>query len=142
MKKIAAVEEARALMTQAADWGLWKWLLEETRVQEVADRATTALANADKRVKAGWSDKLKKAYAESQDGRKTIGVASELRTTARRIKEAYDKGQRARVEAEETFEEAERTMSTQMAREGARKALESYDLREQAIRKAEAAEKK
>ena len=143
MKKIAAVEEARAVMTEAADWGLWKWLLEKTRVQEVADRATAALINADRRAKAGWSNELKQLYASFEDRQKANGaadgIAPALRIRARKIKEAYDKGQRARVHAENLFKEAERKMSTEMAREGARKALESYDLREQAIRKAEAA---
>jgi hypothetical protein len=37
------------------------------------------------------------------------------------------------------FAEAERRMSAAMARDAARKTLESYDLREKAIRKAEAA---
>jgi len=45
----------------------------------------------------------------------------------------------ARDEAEPFFDEAERCMSTSMAKKGALKAIESYDLREKAIRKAEAA---
>jgi len=142
MKKIAAVEEARAVMSEAADWGLWKWLLEKSRVQEIADRATAALANADKRVKASWSEELKKAYAGLEEGRKGNGIAPHLRLAAQKVKAAYEKGQRARMEAEETFEQAERTMSTEMARVGARKALESYDLREGAIRRAEEAGKR
>jgi len=144
MKKISAVEEARAVMTAAADWGLWKWLLEKGRVQEIADRATAALASADKKVKENWSVELKKAYAElahAQAGRSAENSAPEPRLAAKRVKQAYEKGQRARVDAEETFKEADRRMSTEMAREGARKALESYDLRERAIRKAEEAGK-
>jgi flavodoxin len=153
MRKLPAVEQARAVMTEGMEWGLWRWLLEKGRVQEIADRATAALAEADRKVKATWSDDLKTAYKELVDREKpkrarhqeedpkteTPNLAPEVRLTARKVKEAYDEGQRARVEAEDTFEEAERRMSTDLAREGARKALKSYDLREHAIRKAEAA---
>ena len=145
MKKLAAVEEARAVMIEAADWGVWKWLLEKSRVQEIADRATSALAKADSRAKAGWSEELKKAYEELGNHPKgngtANGIAPELRLVAQKVKAAYEKGQRARVDAEQTFREADRRMSTDRAREGARKALESYDLRERAIRKAEEAGK-
>ena len=44
----------------------------------------------------------------------------------------------ARLDAEDTFDEAERRLSAGMAREGARKAIESWELREKSIRKAEA----
>ena len=147
MRKLAAVEEARAVMTEGMEWGVWKWLLEKGRVQEIADRATAALHEADRKVKAAWSDELKTAYKELVEqerpkrGRRQekdpegVNIAPE----AKKVKQAYDEGQRARVDAEDTFEEAERRMSTDLAREGARKALESYDLRERAIRKAESA---
>jgi hypothetical protein len=46
--------------------------------------------------------------------------------------------QKATDDAEVMFAEAERKMSASLAREAAKKALESYDLREKAIRKAEA----
>ncbi|HYL11830.1 MAG TPA: hypothetical protein VEV41_02280, partial [Terriglobales bacterium] len=59
--------------------------------------------------------------------------------TAKRVKEADDKAEHCRLDAEDTFDEAERRFSADMAREGARKALKTYDLREAAIRKAEAA---
>ena len=55
------------------------------------------------------------------------------------VKEADDTAETKRLDAEDAFDEAERRMSTAMAREGARKALETYDLHEKAIRKAEAA---
>jgi hypothetical protein len=57
----------------------------------------------------------------------------------RGVKEADDVAETKRLDAEDTFDEAERRLSTDMAREGARKALETYDLHEAAIRKAEAA---
>lgn len=150
MRKLTAVEEARSVMTEAMDWGMWRWLLEKGRVQEIADRATAVLADTDRRVKAQWDDELKRAYQELVEEEKpkrtqqkevheAHDITSELRLAAKKVKKAYDEGQRARVDAEETFDEAERRMSTDLARVGCRKALESYDLRERAIRKAEAA---
>jgi hypothetical protein len=43
------------------------------------------------------------------------------------------------MDAEDTFDEAEKKLSTRLAREGCRKAIDSWDLHEQAIRKSEAA---
>jgi len=40
--------------------------------------------------------------------------------------------------AEETFDEAERQLSTRLAREGCEKAIRAWDLKEKAISKAEA----
>ncbi|HXZ41351.1 MAG TPA: hypothetical protein VEG68_11485 [Terriglobales bacterium] len=151
MRKLAVVEEARTVMTEGMEWGLFRWLLEKGRVQQMADRATAALAEADKKVKATWSDELKKAYDELVDQEKhkrahrqekdpkSHDIPPEIRLTAKKVKEAYDEGQRARVDAEDTFDEAERRMSTDLARVGCRKALDSYHLREHAIRMAEAA---
>ena len=66
-------------------------------------------------------------------------IDPEVLATVRDVKEADDEAETKRLDAEDTFERAERTMSTAGAREGARKALETYDLHEKAIRKAEAA---
>jgi hypothetical protein len=148
MTKLTAVEQARAVMMEAADWGAFRWLLEKGRVQEIADRATAALAAADRRVKQAWGDDLKRAYTalvqqdKSSCDRKKKGlqdIPPELTRLARSVKEAYDEGQRARVQAEGTFDEAERQMSPDLARVGCQQALQSYDLRERAIRTAEAA---
>jgi hypothetical protein len=154
MRKLPAVEDARAIMTEAMDWSVWRWLLEKSRVREVADRATAALDRADKRAKAAWSEELKNAYSElvngdarlkgNPDGGTTVredcdSVRPEIRLTAKRIKQADDQAERARLDAEDTFDEAERQMNTSLAREGACKALRTYDLREKAIAKSEAA---
>jgi hypothetical protein len=153
MRKLPAVEEARAVMTEGMDWGVWRWLLEKRRVREIADQATAALDEADRKVKATWSDDLKKAYQELVDQEKpkrghrresdrkpgTDSISPEIRLTAKRVKEADDEAERTRLDAEDTFDEADRRMSTDLAREGCRKALETYDLRESAIRKSEAA---
>ena len=62
MRKLPAVEEARAIMTEGMEWGVWKWLLEKKRVRAIADEARAALDEFEMRVKATWSDDLKIAY--------------------------------------------------------------------------------
>lgn len=151
MKKLSAVEDARAIMTEGMHWGVWKWLLEKKRVRIIADQATAALNNAEMKVKAAWSDELKEAYdvlldAEERPTRtptkarkSSPKIDPEVLAVVKGVKEADDTAETKRLDAEDTFDEAERRMSTAMAREGARKALETYDLHEKAIRKAEAA---
>ncbi len=149
MRKLTEVEEARQLMNVAKDWSVWRWLTEKRRVREAADRAVDALSAAEAEVKAGWSEELTSAYAElAADGtkkhakaRKQAEIAEEIRAAAKRVKEADDEAEAARLDAEDTFAVAERKLSASMAREGARKAIESWDLRESAIRKAEAAKR-
>ena len=145
-------------MSEAHGWSLWKWLTDKRRVQDVADRATSALAESRKRITRSWSDDLKKAYNEllaesALDGdavtkRKYAkaktdaeNVDPKIKAIARRVKEFDDEAHRATTDAENTFAEAESRMSIGMAREGTQKALLSYDLREKAIRKAETAER-
>ena len=153
MRKLEAVEEAREIMTAGMEWGVWKWLMEKRKVRVIADRATEALNDAEDQVKAAWSDELKRAYnyLATLDGAATKGKRgiksndaakpkdSEVLATAQRVLEADEEAERQRLDAEDTFAEGERQMSTSMAREGARKALATYDLHEKAIRKAEAA---
>jgi len=151
VRKLAAVQEARAVMNEGMDWSAWKWLLESRRVRETADAATAALNAADRKVKSTWPADLKIAYSEllttgakrkngSNHGDEvTPTIAAEIRALAKQVKDADDKAERCRLAAEEKFDEAERRFSSDLAREGATKALETYDLREAAIRKAEAA---
>ena len=155
MKKLIEVEEATALMNEAKQWGVWRWLWEKARVRATADRAVDALADLEKTVKASWNDDLKKAYRElealaaldsnpraKRQYEKAREVARhvdpEIKRAVQRVKEADDAARNARTDAEGTFDEAERRLSTDMAREGAQKAIDSWDLREKAIRKAEA----
>ena len=154
MKKLAAVEDARAVMTQGTEWGVWKWLTEKKRVRGLADKARAALDDLEMMVKVTWSDDLKIAYNQivSGDGdakparRKTkdhkptgaSGADAKALAAVKRIAEADDEAYDAHEDAEEAFAEAERKMSTSMARDAARKALAAYDLHEAAIRKAEA----
>ena len=151
MKKLEAVENARAIMTQGLDWGVFKWLMEKPKVRKIADLATDALNNAEDTVKATWSDELKLAFnylATQEDeelkGKKNgkaapKGMDPELLAVARGVFEADEVAETMRLDAEDTFTEGERKLSVAMAREGARKALATYDLHEKAIRKAEAA---
>lgn len=62
MRKLEAVEDARAIMTQGLEWGVFKWLMEKPKVRKIADRATEALNDLEDKVKATWSDDLKRAY--------------------------------------------------------------------------------
>jgi len=154
MQKLAAVEEAKAVMNQAKDWSVWRWLMEKSKVRKAADTAVDALSALEKQVKAGWDDDLKKSYREleaqanmetdpkakrqfEKARKEATGIDPKIKLAVRRVKEADDEAYRARMDAEQAFADAERQMSASMAREGARKAIESWELREKAIRKAE-----
>jgi hypothetical protein len=154
MRKLPAVEAARAIMTEGMEWGVWKWLLEKKRVRQIADEARAALDELEKKVKATWSDEHKIAYnqlvdqddnpkrarKQARDKKKEEAQNADPRIMAavKRVKEADDEAYNAHEDAEDVFAEAERKMSTSGAREGARMALVAYDRHEEAIRKAEA----
>jgi len=159
MQKLAEVEEAKELMNKATEWSVWRWLTEKRRVRAAADRAVDALNEQEKKVKAAWDGVYHKAYREleaeaafegnpraKRQYEKAKHEASQIddktKFAVRRVKEADDEAESARLDAEQTFDEAERKLSASMAREGARKAIESWDLREKAIRKAEALSRK
>lgn len=156
MHKLIPVEDARALMTEAQRWSVWRWLTEKKKVRQIADKATAALNEANESAKCSWSDDVSLAYNEviaeaaldrdpatkrayEKVKKEAAALDAKVKVAAKRVKEADDAGYRATMEAEDLFAEAERRMSATMAREAAQKALESYDLREAAIRKAEAA---
>jgi len=126
MQKLAAVEEAKALMREAAEWSLWSWLMRKSSLRRHADEAWKALEDLDGRVRAGWSVEVKKAYRS----RNVNGAMQRLRT-------ADEEWRAAREEAEATFDEAERRMSTKMACDGAEQAIAAWELMEKAIRLAE-----
>ena len=152
MRKLPQVEEAKALMTEAMDWSVFTWLWQKRRVREIADQANAALDRLNQEVKARWSDELKSAYDEllgdsrgpaqrrrnSASKQELRDIDPNIRLLAKRAKEADDEAHRARMEAEDTFDEAERQLNTALAREGCQKAIASWDLHEKAIRKAEA----
>ena len=153
MKKLAAVEEARAIMKEGMEWGVWKWLTEKKRVRSLADEARAALEELEAKVKSEWPDDYKLAYNElvaedsgskrprknGKGAKSAVAVKSDPKIVAavQRIKDADDEAYNAHEDAEEVFAEAERNMSTSGARDGARMALLAYDAHEAAIKKAE-----
>jgi len=134
MRKLIPVEDAKTLMREAIDWSLWSWLTQKRRLRTTADVAWEALEGCERKVKAGWSDDLKKAF-RGKDGN---GLDPELKVAIERMKQADETWRQARETAEATFDEAERRMSTSMACEGAAQAIEAWELTEKAIRRAEA----
>lgn len=143
MRKLPEVEEAKALMTEAMDWSVFRWLFEKRRVRETADRANAAVDKMNAAIKARWISDVTTAYKElSTRGRRQNEPATmnpEIRLFAKKVKEADDAARRARKDAEDTFDEAERQLNTDLAREGCRKAIHQWELDEKAIRAAEAA---
>jgi hypothetical protein len=150
MQKLREVEDAKALMTEATSWSVVKWLREKKRVRKAADQANAALDRLNQSVKDAWSAEVKNAYQEllrpaeaatqERTGRAVKSASctdSQVTLFVRKVKEADDEAYRARMDAESTFDEAERLLSTSMAREGCKKAINSWDLHEKAIRKAE-----
>jgi hypothetical protein len=146
MRKLTEVEDAKVLMTEATNWSVVKWLSEKKRVRKTADLANACLDRLDQEIKARWSDELKAAYGElggKGDGvrpqKKSQGVDPQLKLLASKLKESDDEAYRVRMDAERIFDEAEKKLSTRLAREGCQKAIDSWHLHEQAIRKSEAA---
>ncbi len=156
MQKLAAVEEAKTLFNVAKEWGVWKWLLEKSRARRTADAAWEALETYEKKVKAAWSDDLKRAYHEAvaeaefeADGKakarhkyekaqeEAKDVDPEIKLSAKRLKKAEDDAEKLHWQAEATFDEADRRLSTSMAREGSQQAIDAWEAREKVIRKAE-----
>jgi len=147
MRKLPQVEEAKALMTEAMDWYMFKWLFEKRRVRETADQANAALDKLDQAVKARWRGDLRAAYKElagKADGaarrQNELGsqaIDPQVKLLIKKVKEADDAAYSARMDAEDTFDEAERQLNTGLAREGCQKAIRSWELHEKAIRLAE-----
>jgi len=120
MHKLAAVEEAKALFEEAKDWGVWRWLTEKRRARQTADAAWEALEEYEKQVRASWN------------GDQAIKQA------AKKLKAADEEAYKARMDAEAKFDEADRRMSTALAREGSQMAIDAWVMREKFIRKLEA----
>ena len=138
MRKLEEVEQAKQLMQEAEHWSVMKWLAEKKKVRKAADRANDAHAQLEKEIKAQWSAELKSAYQEAATG-KNNGSDAKLLQLAKKIKDADDEAYRVRMDAEATFDKAEKILSTSLAREGTRKAIACWELRDKALLKAEAA---
>lgn len=151
MRKLMEVGEARELMNEALHWSVFKWLFEKPRVRETADIANDALDRLERSVKAQWCDQLKATYSEltakspktsRRNGKSQLPPQQadpEIILLVEKIKEADDIARRAQMDAEETFDEAEKLLSIGLAQEGCQKAIRAWDLHEKAIRKAEGA---
>ena len=138
MRKLTEVEEAKALMTEALEWSVMKWLKDKKRVRKTADRANDALDQLSKETKLLWADHLRAAYGElGRNASRENKLAEETLKSVGQVKGADDEAFRARTDAESMFDEAERQLSTSLAREGCRKAIYSWELHEKAIRIAE-----
>jgi hypothetical protein len=150
MEKLSEVETAKALMTEAMAWSVMKWLREKKRVRKTADLANAALDQLSAATRQRWPDPIRTAYealfapangpATAHEPQKPPrpGTNPDVTITAQKMKESDDEAYRARIDAEEAFDQAERQLSTRLAREGCQKAIHSWDLHEKAIRKAEA----
>lgn len=146
VRKLPEVEDAKALMTEAMEWSVFTWLFRKAQVRETADLANAALDKLNHAVKSHWSAEAKAAYKEltPKGGRHRPDDPTpeagdpEIRLFVKKVKEADDAARRARTDAEDTFDEAEIQLNTELAREGCRKAIHQWELDEKAIRRAEA----
>jgi hypothetical protein len=146
VRNLSRVEEAKALMNEAVDWSVFKWLVRKRRVRETADEANAALDKLNHDIKSRWKREIATAYqnlARSGRGSRPQSDAAdcdpEILLFAKKVKDADDAAHRARMTAENTFAAAERQWSTKLAREGCRQAIRSWELHEKAIRMAAAA---
>ncbi|MGB8065578.1 MAG: hypothetical protein WCF26_27080 [Candidatus Sulfotelmatobacter sp.] len=128
-------------MTEAMKWSVMKWLREKKNVRKTADQANAALDKLNREVKQRWPDSVKSAYEAleahssppaqgDRNHRKPSSPTGESGTPllARKLKDANDEAYRARAVAEEAFDEAEKQLSTRLAREGCLKAIRAWDM--------------
>lgn len=149
MRKLPEVQQAKELMNEAIDWSVFTWMLEKSRVRKTADQANAALDRLERATKARWSDEVKAEYKKlsgktgaargQQKGQQQLQISDpQTRLLIEKVVEADSIAQRSRMDAEESFDEAERQLSKSLAQEGCKKAIHSWELHEKAIRKAEA----
>ncbi len=145
MKRLAEVETAKGLMTEAMKWSVMTWLREKKRVRKAADQANAALDRVSSELKKQWPETVRSAYATLADdvsggrsnGRIRQNPDPQASSIAKKLKDADDEAYRARMSAERTFDDAEKRLSTALAREGCLKAIQAWELHEKAIREAE-----
>lgn len=149
MRELPEVQEAKDLMNKAMEWSAFKWLFEKSKVRETADGANDALDRLNLAVKSRWSADVKASYkrlvaatGNSSRSRKAqqdpAPIEPHIKNLLEKVIEADEAARRARDEAENVFDEAERQMSTSLAGEGCKKAIHSWELHEKAIRRAQA----
>jgi len=140
------VQTAKTLMADAMTWSVMKWLREKKNVRKAADLANAALDQLEERIRGRWEDEFRQAYTSltgntrkpASNGKGRSSTPTDSERLIKQIKEADDEAYRARMDAEKTFDQAERQLSTRLAREGCEKAIRAWDLKEIAIKRAEA----
>lgn len=137
MDKLPSVETAKELMADATKWSVMTWLREKKKVRKTADQANAALDELAESVKQAWPASTRRAYqALGSNGPHSSAKHDSTNGDGAVAKcwEADEEASRARIVAEETFDRAERLLSTALAREGCAKAIRSWELKEKAIR--------
>ena len=133
MKRLPEVEDAKALMQEAKSWSVMKWLREKKRVRAAADQANAALDNLRQKIQGSWPEDLQCSYkAKSWTQWAQQKGESRLREL-NHVWEADQQAAQTRELAEKTFDDAEKQLSTRLAREGCEKAVRSWELFEIAI---------
>ncbi len=138
MANLPEVRDARAVMTEAMDWSVMKWLSEKKRVRRLADAANARLDQVEKELRARWKPQVEKAYAALRSSTSPLADNETLRL-ARSIRHAHDEALKLRMEAEATFDKAEKRLSTSLARDACQIALRGWDAHEEAVRRSEKA---
>jgi hypothetical protein len=145
MNTLPEVEAAKQLMSEAIRWSVMKWLREKKRVRHMADHANEALDRLSDEIRQRWPENLREAYkalpaykpGENSNGRvRQSEISSKLQSDwllARKLKDADDQAYRARMAAEQIFDDAEKKLSTMLAKEGCVKAIQAWEMHEAAI---------
>jgi len=137
MQKLKEVEEAKQIMTEAVNWSVMKWLSQKKKVRRAADVANAALDNLESIVKANWNDELRSAYQQISGSKNKLVLTEATLELAKKVKRADDEALKAHDQAEATFDDADRQLSTTLARRGCGEAIRSWELHEKAIALAE-----
>lgn len=137
MKKLPQVEIAKTVMMDAMNWSVMKWMREKKSVRAIADEANDAIDRVNQEIKLSWPLNLRSELQALTSNGKSAYSASGENPILRKIMAADDQAARARADAEQTFDEADRQLSTRLAREGCRKAILSWELHEKANAAAE-----
>ena len=146
MEKLQQLEQAKALMKEATTWSVMKWLREKKRVRATADEANAAVDGLRQRIQKQWPEDLQAQYAAigqraptSAPRGKHLSMQADNAELTRKLQSVQKVDQQAaaaRMDAEKTFDDAEKQLSTRLAREGCQKAIYSWELHERAIQAA------
>ena len=141
MNSLKEVEQARVIMKEADNWSVLRWLSEKKKVRRAADAANAALQAQHEQLKAAWPADLLQAYDAIAMKKNADGLSEQMLRLAKQLYQADTKANAAHEQAEATFAEAEKKLSTMLARQGCVEALRSWDLLEKANEKAAAVSK-